>query len=132
MTSNSKLLVFAKAPLSLGGECSWTGCIPSKTLLAAAELAHKIQQSPWLESDFSKESKNLLEHGVMEHVRSTVVSAAKVSKAAALLKRYSVEVIIGSLSFVNNNTINLDQGDFNLKAAGVHYNTKGTTVNDYM
>ncbi|MFU8794486.1 MAG: dihydrolipoyl dehydrogenase family protein [Dethiobacteria bacterium] len=93
----------------LGGECSWTGCIPSKTLLAAAELAYKIRQSTWLETGFLKENKNLLEHGVMEHVRSTVVSAAKASKAAALLKRYAVEVIIGSPAFVNNNTINLDQ-----------------------
>lgn len=99
----------------LGGECSWTGCIPSKTLLAAAELTHKARQSPWLECSFSNESKNLLESSVMEHVRSTVKAAAKASKAATLLNRYAVEVIIGSPVFVNNNTINLEQEKYSAR-----------------
>ena len=27
----------------LGGDCTWTGCIPSKTLLKAAKVAHQIR-----------------------------------------------------------------------------------------
>jgi pyruvate/2-oxoglutarate dehydrogenase complex dihydrolipoamide dehydrogenase (E3) component len=27
----------------IGGDCTWTGCVPSKTLLKAAKLAHQIR-----------------------------------------------------------------------------------------
>lgn len=27
----------------LGGDCTWTGCVPSKTLLKAAHVAHLIR-----------------------------------------------------------------------------------------
>ncbi|HEY5399003.1 MAG TPA: FAD-dependent oxidoreductase [Trebonia sp.] len=29
----------------LGGDCLWTGCVPSKSLLAAADLAHRIRHA---------------------------------------------------------------------------------------
>jgi pyruvate/2-oxoglutarate dehydrogenase complex dihydrolipoamide dehydrogenase (E3) component len=29
----------------LGGDCLWTGCVPSKSLLAAAELAHRMRDA---------------------------------------------------------------------------------------
>jgi pyruvate/2-oxoglutarate dehydrogenase complex dihydrolipoamide dehydrogenase (E3) component len=93
----------------LGGECSWTGCIPSKTLLSAAELIEKLRQSPWLDSSALIERNNLLESSVMEHVRSTVKAAAQASKAADLLKRYAVKVIIGSPNFIDRNTISLEK-----------------------
>lgn len=93
----------------LGGECSWTGCIPSKTLLSAAELVEKLRQSQWLDSSALIESSNLIESSVMEYVRSTVKAAAQASKAADLLKRYTVEVIIGSPNFIDQNTISLEQ-----------------------
>ncbi len=27
----------------LGGDCTWTGCVPSKTLLKAAKVAHSMR-----------------------------------------------------------------------------------------
>ncbi len=29
----------------LGGDCTWTGCVPSKVLLKAGKLAHQIRNA---------------------------------------------------------------------------------------
>ncbi len=99
----------------LGGECSWTGCIPSKTLLSAAELINRLRQNQWFGSSVSIGSNNLLESNVMEHVRSTVKAAAQASKAADLLERYAVQVIIGSPTFIDQNTINLEKEKYSAR-----------------
>ena len=28
----------------IGGECTWSGCVPSKALIKAAEIAHGVQR----------------------------------------------------------------------------------------
>lgn len=33
---------------SLGGDCLWTGCVPSKALIASARLAHAMRRAPEL------------------------------------------------------------------------------------
>ena len=30
----------------LGGDCTWYGCVPSKTLLRAAKVAHEMRPHP--------------------------------------------------------------------------------------
>ncbi|MGM0651399.1 MAG: hypothetical protein ACQES4_01265, partial [Bacillota bacterium] len=55
----------------LGGECSWTGCVPSKALIHQASLAYR--------------SGSRTEDNVMEKVRETVLKASKASKVKALL-----------------------------------------------
>ncbi|MBS4030117.1 MAG: NAD(P)/FAD-dependent oxidoreductase [Clostridiales bacterium] len=76
----------------LGGECSWTGCVPSKALIAAASLAHRSGHIPG---------------NVMEHVLDTVQKASKSSKARNLLKRYQVDLLFGPSAFKNRNTLEL-------------------------
>ncbi len=53
----------------LGGDCTWTGCVPSKTLIKAAKVAHQMREAHRYgltdtppEIDFGR---------VMEHVRAT-------------------------------------------------------------
>ncbi len=74
----------------LGGECSWTGCVPSKALIAAAALAYRSGRQP---------------DRVMEDVRRTVREASKNSKARKLLERYNVDTYFGPAQFEDNHTL---------------------------
>jgi pyruvate/2-oxoglutarate dehydrogenase complex dihydrolipoamide dehydrogenase (E3) component len=84
----------------LGGECSWTGCIPSKALIAAASLAHRCGHIPG---------------DVMEQVRQTTQKASKASKARSLLKRYDVDLYFGAPAFKNGNTLELTDTTINAR-----------------
>lgn len=83
----------------LGGECSWTGCVPSKALIAAASLTYRSGRKPF---------------NVMEQVRQTVQEASNSSKAKKLLEKYKVDLYFGPSQFKDNYT--LETGGEVLKA----------------
>jgi pyruvate/2-oxoglutarate dehydrogenase complex dihydrolipoamide dehydrogenase (E3) component len=79
-----------------GGDCLWTGCVPSKSLLAAAELAHRIRTADAVglrarepEIDFA---------AVMRRVRAAQAQIAP-HDSPERLRREGVEVISGEASF---------------------------------
>ncbi|HET9073554.1 MAG TPA: FAD-dependent oxidoreductase [Solirubrobacteraceae bacterium] len=73
-----------------GGDCLWTGCVPSKTLLAAASLAQAMRRADRVgltpvtpEIDFA---------ALMKHVRDTI-AAIEPQDSPARLRERGVEVI---------------------------------------
>ena len=65
----------------LGGDCTWTGCIPSKTLLRAANVAHEMKTAgrfglPPVVPDLSFGD-------VMEHVRATPAACLSSGRRSA-------------------------------------------------
>ena len=80
----------------LGGECSWTGCVPSKALIHQASLAYRCGITP--------------EGNIMKKVRETVLKASKASKARKLLDSYGVDLYNGSSSFKDNHNLIMDNG----------------------
>ena len=59
----------------LGGDCTWFGCVPSKTLIKSANIAH--QASSLQEFGLKPDSAvKLNAENVMAHVRSVVQSDA--------------------------------------------------------
>jgi pyruvate/2-oxoglutarate dehydrogenase complex dihydrolipoamide dehydrogenase (E3) component len=90
-----------------GGDCLWTGCIPSKALIAAGELAHRMRnaQSVGLtpaepEIDFAR---------VMAHVHGAQ-AAIEPEDSADALRRDGVEVIAGTARFAGPGRIEVEGG----------------------
>jgi len=93
----------------LGGDCTWFGCVPSKTLLRAARTAHEIRTAGRFgfhaaepRFDFSR---------VMEHVRQTRQAIYTHADAPPNMEKLGVEVITGSARFLDPHSIEIDRQD---------------------
>jgi len=80
-----------------GGDCLWTGCVPSKSLLAAAHLAHAMRRAADVglaavqpEVDFG---------AVMAHVHGAI-AAIEPHDSPERLRSLGVEVVQAGASFV--------------------------------
>jgi pyruvate/2-oxoglutarate dehydrogenase complex dihydrolipoamide dehydrogenase (E3) component len=85
----------------LGGDCTWTGCVPSKALIHAARVAHQARTSGWLgagDVDFP---------AVMRHVREAVRRVSEQETAASLRAR-GIDVVIGRARFLDGNAVEAD------------------------
>jgi pyruvate/2-oxoglutarate dehydrogenase complex dihydrolipoamide dehydrogenase (E3) component len=90
----------------LGGECLWTGCVPSKALLACARAAADVRaasaygiHTSAIQIDF---------HQVMKHVRQAQL-AIEPHDSPERFRSLGVEVIHGTARFVSERTLRVDQ-----------------------
>ena len=93
----AKTIMIEKA--QLGGDCTWTGCVPSKSLLHAAKVAHtaRTARTVGIETgdvtvDFPK---------VMEHVRSLREEVYEDADRPEIFEAMGVEVVQGAARFVH-------------------------------
>ena len=91
----------------LGGDCTWFGCVPSKTLLRAARAAHEIRTADRFglaarepHFDFSK---------LMEHVRQTRNRIYQDADAPPHMQALGVEVLAGRARFLDPHTLEVTQ-----------------------
>lgn len=97
-----------------GGDCLWTGCVPSKSLLAAAELAHGIRSAAAFGLEATLADVDL--GAVMAHVREVQAQIAP-HDSAARLRDAGVEVVRGSARLAAGRTVTV--GDRRLRARKV-------------
>ena len=91
----------------IGGECSWTGCVPSKALLHAAKTARTLRNAASVGlKPCSVEREDAF--GVMAWVRQTVERVHRIDASADLLKKYGTEIRFGDPHFVDAQTLILD------------------------
>ena len=94
----------------LGGDCTWTGCVPSKVLLKAGKVARNIREAGkfgLIDSEPEINLKKVIEH--VHHIRQEVYNEADDPK---IYEDQHIEVVFGEASFKDSYTleINLDNG----------------------
>jgi pyruvate/2-oxoglutarate dehydrogenase complex dihydrolipoamide dehydrogenase (E3) component len=89
----------------IGGDCTWTGCIPSKTLLNIAGIAHRVRQAPELgigtgevRIDFPK---------VMGRVREAIATVYE-SETPERLRERGVAVELGAARFLDREAVEVN------------------------
>jgi pyruvate/2-oxoglutarate dehydrogenase complex dihydrolipoamide dehydrogenase (E3) component len=97
-----------------GGECTWTGCVPSKTLLKAAKVVHHMRTAsryglPPIEPEVDLKS-------VMAHVWS-VVTKVHHEESADVLRAKGIDVFLDAARFLDPHTV--AAGDATLTARHV-------------
>jgi pyruvate/2-oxoglutarate dehydrogenase complex dihydrolipoamide dehydrogenase (E3) component len=86
----------------VGGDCTWTGCVPSKSLLKIAKVAHEMRTA----ARFGIGSQHPAID--MQRVRAYLHSAIHQIYAGTTpeaLQRKGMDVLLGQVSFVNRHTL---------------------------
>ncbi len=87
----------------LGGECTWTGCVPSKTLIKTAQIAYNAKNI----DIFGLKSHTPIQldtSNVMDHIRKVIRTVYKTHEPP-IIEKLGIDVLFGSYSFINTHTV---------------------------
>ena len=90
---------------NLGGECLWTGCVPSKTLIASARAAHQARDLGGFGLCGHLDPVDL--GAVMDRVQGVIATISQTEDAEAMRKR-GVDVRFGAAAFRSPHELTLD------------------------
>jgi pyruvate/2-oxoglutarate dehydrogenase complex dihydrolipoamide dehydrogenase (E3) component len=98
----------------IGGDCTWTGCVPSKALIRVAKTAHDMRTASRFGITSTAPAVNMAE--VRAYLRSTIehIYAGTTPEA---LQHKGIDVMLGPVSFVDRRT--LDVGEKRIRAKNI-------------
>ncbi len=86
---------------NVGGECLWTGCVPSKTLIKSAKVFEQIQRAQ--EFGVHVEKPRVIWNAVKLRIKDVRDEIKKLEREE--LRKANLEVVKGEASFVDANTL---------------------------
>ncbi len=93
----------------LGGDCTWTGCVPSKSLLHIAKQVESAKRAYSLGVTFSDVSVDFKQ--VMDSVRKTREEIYHDADSPELMRERGVHVIEGVAAFEDEHTLSMKAGE---------------------
>ncbi len=87
----------------LGGDCTWAGCVPSKTLLKASRVAHTMRTAHRF--GLGAITPEIPFSGVMDHLRSVRQHVYQDADAPPNMEKLGVQVVVGCAQFVDPHTV---------------------------
>ncbi len=91
----------------IGGDCTWYGCVPSKALIKASEVAHHVNTLEKYGLKLNDNSK-LDAKSVMAHVRATREKVYEEEKPE-VFQKMGIDVFIGAPKFVDNHHLQVGE-----------------------
>ncbi len=88
----------------IGGDCTWTGCVPSKALLKAARVAHEVRTASQYGIIANAPAVNMAQ--VRAYVRNAIQGVYQF-ETPEQLQEEGVEVILGTAEFRDATTIRI-------------------------
>ena len=88
----------------IGGDCTWTGCVPSKSLLKAASVAHQMRSADRYGLAPSAPPVDL--GLVMARVKSAMQEIYE-AESPAVLQAEGIDVVMGEARFLDHRTIQM-------------------------
>ncbi len=105
----------------IGGDCTWTGCVPSKALMKVARVAHVVRTAGTF--GIQTESPLVDMAQVRAHVQQ-VIQDIYSQETPEMLAKEGIEVVFGAARFVDPFTVEVDQrrlsGKNFILASGTH------------
>lgn len=87
----------------LGGDCTWTGCIPSKTLLKSARVVRQIREGSRYGLKDQQPDFDFAE--IMKHVRGTIEEVYEDADRPEIFEDMGIDVVFGDAAFTDPHTI---------------------------
>lgn len=92
----------------IGGDCTWTGCVPSKALIKAAKIAHEVRTAAHYGITAAAPETDMVK--VREYVRGAIDKVYRWESPGELRKQ-GIDVILGAARFVDHRTIAIAGGE---------------------
>ena len=92
----------------VGGDCTWTGCVPSKALLKVAKVAHQARTAGRFGLRAALEPVNL--KAVMDYARQSIQHVYQY-ESPAVLRDKGIDLFMGQARFVDPHTLDVASGD---------------------
>lgn len=103
----------------LGGDCTWTGCVPSKTLIKAASVLHSAKEASKFGLKLDLDSVNTAK--VMKHVDQVRREIYEDADKPEIFEKMGIDVEFGEASFLDENTLTIKQKNGDEKTITARY-----------
>lgn len=103
----------------LGGDCTWTGCVPSKTLLKAGKVASQIREAAkygLMNQDPGIDFKKVIEH--VHKKREEIYAEAD---RPEIYEEMGIEVVYGDARFLDEHTVAIEGEDGSRREVSARY-----------
>ncbi|NBB77736.1 MAG: FAD-dependent oxidoreductase [Bacteroidetes bacterium] len=97
----------------LGGDCTWTGCVPSKTLLQAAKVLHNARNASTYGLSLTLDKENTT--NVLAHVDRIRREIYEDADRPEIFEEMGIEVLQGLARFKDDHTIQIESKDGSTK-----------------